>query len=134
MIFRWQRTGVLRLRHLRRRIRPTAEIGVADIGVSQDTVYLQLSGVGGSGDGWFARLPRPKVERDGDGAMEMLYEPKERLPIYQNSLRSLEILGEDSRAGSICVSPDGTRVHYVLQDKHWLVTNGKTEELHLREQ
>jgi hypothetical protein len=40
----------------------------------------------------------------------------------------LEILGEDSRAASICVSLDGTRVHYVLLDKHWLVTNGKTEE------
>jgi hypothetical protein len=82
----------------------------------------------------FARLPRLKVRRDADGTMEMLYEPKERFPIYHNPLSALENLGEDSRAGSICVSPDGTRVDYVLQDKHWLVTNGKTEELHLREQ
>ena len=29
-----------------------AEIGVADIGVNRDTVYLQLSRMGGSGDGW----------------------------------------------------------------------------------
>jgi hypothetical protein len=63
----------------------------------------------------------------------MVYEPKERFPIYEKSLRSLEILGDDFRAGSICVSLDETRVHYVLHDKHWLVTNGKTEELHLRE-
>jgi hypothetical protein len=90
--------------------------------------------MGGSGDGWFARLSRPKVKRNSDGEIEIGYEPKERLPIYQKALSSLQILGEDSRAGFICVSPDETRVHYVLHDKHWLVTNGKTEELHLREQ
>jgi len=111
-----------------------AEIGVADIGVNRDTVYLQLSRMGGSGDGWFARLPRPSVKRDTEGEIEMLYQPKERLPIYLKALHSLEILGEDSRAGSICVSQDGTRVHYVLHGKHWLVTHGRTEELHLREQ
>ena len=110
-----------------------AEIGVADIGVARDTVYLQLSRMGGSGDGWFARLPTPSIKRDTEGEMEMFYQPKERLPIYLKALQSLEILGEDSRAGSICVSLDGTRVHYVLHDKHWLVVNGKTEELHLRE-
>jgi hypothetical protein len=110
-----------------------AEIGVADIGVNRDTVYLQLSRMGGSGDGWFARLPRSSVKRDTEGEVEMFYQPKERLPIYLKALHSLEILGEDSRAGSICVSLDETRVHYVLHDKHWLVTNGRTEELHLRE-
>lgn len=111
-----------------------AEIGVADIGVNRDKVYVQLSRMGGSGDGWSARLSRPKVKRDPDGEMEIVYEPKERLPVYQTSLRSLEILGEDSRAGSICVSLDETRVHYVLNGQHWLITNGKTEELHPREQ
>jgi hypothetical protein len=110
-----------------------AEIGVTDIGVNRDTVYLQLARMGGSGDGWFARLPRPSIKRDTEGEMEMFYQPKERLPIYLKALQSLEILGEDSHAGSICVSLDETRVHYVLHDKHWLVTNGKTEELHLRE-
>ncbi len=111
-----------------------AEIGVADVGVAHDTVYVQLSRMGGSGDGWFARLQRPKIKHDSEGELEVAYEPKERLPIYQKSLNSLEILGEDWRAGSICVSPDETRVHYVLHAKHWLVTNGKSEELHLREQ
>ena len=111
-----------------------AEIGVSDIGVTRDTAYVQLSRMGGSGDGWFARLPKPKVKHNSDGEIEIGYDPKERLPIYQKALSSLQILGEDSRAGSICVSPDETRVHYVLHDKHWLVTNGKTEELHLREQ
>jgi hypothetical protein len=66
-----------------------------------------------------------------EGEMEMLHEPKERFPIYQTSLQSLEILGQDSRAEYICVSLDETRVHYVLHDKHWLVTNGRTDELHL---
>jgi hypothetical protein len=111
-----------------------AEIGVADIGVARDTVFVQLSRMGGSGDGWFARLQRPKIKHDSEGELEIPYEPKERIPIYQKLLNSLEILGEDWRAGSICVSPDERRVHYVLHGKHWLVTDGKTEELHLREQ
>ena len=111
-----------------------AEIGVADIGVARDAVYVQLSRMGGSGDGWFARLQRPKIKHDSEGELEIPYEPKERIPIYQKLLNSLEILGDDSRAGFICVSPDETRVHYVLHGKHWLVANGKTEELHLREQ
>jgi len=111
-----------------------AEIGVADIGVARDTVYVQLSRMGGSGDGWFARLQRPKIKHDSEGEVEIPYEPKERIPIYQKLLNSSEILGEDSRAGFICVSPDETRVHYVLHGKHWLVANGKTEELHLHEQ
>ena len=42
----------------------------------------------------------------------------------------LALLFSDSRAGSL----DETRVHFVLHDQHWLIRNGKTEELHLREQ
>jgi hypothetical protein len=56
-------------------------------------VYVQLSRMG-SGDGWFARLRRPKVKRDTEGEMKIFYELKDRLPIYQTSLRSLEILGK----------------------------------------
>jgi hypothetical protein len=63
--------------------------------------------------------------------MDLLYKPRERLPVYQKSLRSLQVLGEDSRAGGIAVSPDERRVHYVMHGKYWLATNGKTAELHL---
>ncbi len=108
-----------------------SEVGVADIGVSREAVYVQLSRMGGSGDGWFARLSRPIIKRSDDGGFDPLYKPQERLPIYQKALGSLEILGEDFRAGEIAVSPDERRVHYLLHGKHWLVTNGKTEELHL---
>jgi hypothetical protein len=107
-----------------------AEIGVSDIGVAADTIYVQLERMGGSGDGWFAQLARPRRKRE-DYGMDMPYTPQERLPVYEGALRSLKIIGEDFRAGSICVSPDETRVHYVLNGKHWLVTNGKTEELRL---
>jgi hypothetical protein len=108
-----------------------AEIGVSDIGVAGQTVYVELARMGGSGDGWFARLARPELKRDADGAIDINYDPKERLPIYQRAIQSVEILGDDSHAGAICVSPDEHRVHYQFQDKHWLVTDGKTEELHL---
>jgi hypothetical protein len=109
-----------------------AEVGVADIGVSREAVYVQLSRMGGSGDGWFARLSRPNMKpADDDHEFDPLYQPQERLPIYLKALRSVEILGEDFHAGEIAVSPDQRRVHYLLHGKHWLVTDGKTEELHL---
>jgi len=39
---------------------------------------------------------------------------KRTSPVYQKSLSSLKILGEDSRAGQIAVSPDERRVYYVM--------------------
>ena len=105
-----------------------AEIGVADIGVSREVIYVQLSRMGGSGDGWFACLARPAIK---SAIEESSYKPNERLPVYQKSLSSLKILGEDSHAGQIAVSPDERRVYYFMDGKHWLVSNGKTEELHL---
>src|SRR5437867_453796 len=110
-----------------------SEIGVDDIGVSREVTYVQLSRMGGSGDGWLARLSRPIIKRTNDHYLDLLYKPKERLPVYQKSLSSLQILGEDSRAGEIAVSPDERRVHYLMHRKHWLATNGKIEELHLTE-
>jgi len=57
------------------------------------------------------------------------------LGLWQSSLYSprlaLEILGEDSRAGHICVSPDEARVHYVLL---WLVEKWQNRKFHLHGQ
>ena len=108
-----------------------SEIGVADIGVSREVVYVQLSRMGGSGDGWFARLWRRVSNGANEESLNLLYKPNERLPVYQKSLSSLKILGEDSHAGQIAVSPDERRVCYFMNGKHWLVSDGKTEELHL---
>ncbi len=108
-----------------------SEIGVDDIGVSRELIYVQLSRMGGSGDGWFARLSRPVLKPTSEQSLDLLYKPSERLPVYQRSLSSLKILGEDSHAGHIAVSPDERKVYYVMHGKHWLVSNGKTEELHL---
>jgi len=108
-----------------------SEIGVDDIGVSRELIYIQLSRMGGSGDGWFARLSRPAFKRTSEQSLDLLYKPSERLPVYQRSLSSLKILGEDSHAGQIAVSPDERKVYYVMHGKNWLVSNGKTEELHL---
>jgi hypothetical protein len=108
-----------------------AEIGVDDIGVSRELIYAQLSRMGGSGDGWFACLRRPAIKSASEESLDLLYKPSERVPIYQKSLSSLKILGEDSHAGQIAVSPDERRVYYFMDGKHWLVSNGKTEELHL---
>jgi hypothetical protein len=108
-----------------------SQIGVQEIGVARNEIYVELARMGGSGDGWFARLARPVPKRTDDGSLDVIYDPAERLPVYQKALASLKILGDDFRAGKIAVSPDERRAHYVLHGKHWLVTDGKTEELHL---
>jgi len=110
------------------------EIGVSDIAVTRDSVYVKSSRMGGSGEGWFGRLTRPRAKRNEYGEMDLHYEPKDRLALYQKSLKSLQILSEDFRAGNLCASPDESRLYYFLDRKHWLATNGKPEELHLREQ
>lgn len=53
--------------------------------------------------------------------------------IGERALASLKILGDDSRAGNIAVSPDEPRVHYVMNGKHCLVTDRNTEELQVRQ-
>jgi len=108
-----------------------SEIGVADIGVSRAAIYVQLSRMGGSGDGWFVSLARPAIKSAREEPLDLLYKPNERLPVYQKSLSSLKILGDDSHAGQIAVSPDERKVYYFMNGKHWLASNGKTEELHL---
>jgi hypothetical protein len=56
---------------------------------------------------------------------------KPSIRLGQESTAPLKILGDDFRAGNIAVSPDERRMHYIMHDKHWLVTDGKAEELHL---
>ncbi|HKP04874.1 MAG TPA: hypothetical protein VJU77_16090 [Chthoniobacterales bacterium] len=109
-----------------------AEIGVSDIGVAAETVYVHLARMGGSGDGWLAQLDRPRRNRDEHG-MNRPFAPAERLPIYEAALHSLKIIEEEYHGVSIGVSPDEKRVHYVLGSKHWLATNGKAEQLELTE-
>src|SRR5262249_399676 len=83
-----------------------SEIGVDDIGASRELIYVQLSRMGGSGDGWFASLARPAIKSASQESLDLLYKPNERVPIYQKSLSSLKILREDFHAGWIAVSRD----------------------------
>jgi len=69
-----------------------AEIGVVDIAVTRDTIYLHLYRMGGSGDGWLAQLPRHPAKRDKDGELDVLYLTKDRLPLYKDTLQGLKIL------------------------------------------
>jgi hypothetical protein len=41
-------------------------------------------------------------------------------PSTKKPLSPVKILGEDSHAGQIAVSPDERRVYYVMHGKHWL--------------
>lgn len=111
-----------------------AEIGVSDIAVMRDTIYVHLYRMGGSGSGWMAQLARPQLKHDDYGELDVRSEPEHRLALYKGALQSLKILNQNDRQANFCVSPDETRLYYFQDDKHWLVTNGKSQELLLREQ
>jgi hypothetical protein len=111
-----------------------AETGVTDIAVARNTIYVHLNRLNGSGWGWLAQLARPVVKNDSSAEFGVSIEPEQNLPMYKTALDSVKVLGENTHATNLCVSPDETRVYYSDGDKDWLVTNGQAQELKLRPQ
>lgn len=109
-----------------------SETGVRDVAVTRDTIYVHLARLGGSGWGWLAQLTRPVIKADASEEFGGPIKPEDCLPMYENTLHSVKILGENNRSANLCVSPDETRVYYSNEDHDWLITNGRPEELHLR--
>ena len=61
----------------------------------------------------------------------------EEIDLAAKTIRSIPVGNESMKvvdgyhAVSICISPDEKRVHYVVEGRHWLVADGKAEELEL---
>jgi hypothetical protein len=109
------------------------ETGVVDIAVSRDTIYVHLARMGGSGWGWLAQLARPLAES------KFSMEPGQGITIYKAALDSAKVLLDNARPLSLCASPDETHVYYCRhtetdQDEDWLITNGQSQQMHLRSQ
>jgi hypothetical protein len=106
--------------------------GVSDIAVTRDAIYVQLFRMGGSGWGVLLQVPRPPPKTESVSGMgEMAVKELGR---YKEILQGLKSLGENNRPACLCASPDESRVYFTNEGKDYLITNGQTQELHLRPQ
>jgi hypothetical protein len=112
----------------------SAQAGVSHIALTRNLIYVHIYRLGGSGFGWLAQLPRLPTKREGARRLSIRFQLDDRLAVYRQLLASTKILGkQDKYASGLCTSPDGTRVHYTLGGKEWLVVNGKPQELQLQQ-
>ncbi len=108
-----------------------SEMGVSDVALTRDAIYVQLFRMGGSGWGLLLQLPRPP--KAGEQAASSMGETAvNELNRYKELLQGLKSLGNADRPAYLCASPDESRVYYTNDDKDYLITNGQTQELHLR--
>jgi hypothetical protein len=108
--------------------------GVSDIAVTRDAIYVQLFRMGGSGWGVLLQLPRPPKKNGNETVSSMAEVAVKELGRYKETLQGLKSLGEINRPAYLCASPDESRVYYIDEAEHkeYLITNGQTQELHLR--
>jgi hypothetical protein len=107
-----------------------SEMGVSDIAVTRDSLYVQLFRMGGSGSGLMLQVPRLPPEETQVSGMAQVGELK--LRDYRRILEGFKPLGENDHEATLCASPDETKVFYVRDRKEFLVSGGETKELHLR--
>lgn len=99
------------------------QIGVQEVSVAGDKVYVHLRRLGGSGWGNIVRLNRPALEE------ERILE--KRLKLYAEQVESVEVLCETNGTRSyVCSSQDGKMVFFTTgnfgaqETKCFLVKNG----------
>ena len=106
-----------------------AELGrnVVNLAAARDGIYVQLWQYHnrGRGFGGLLKLPPP-----GSGRGELaVKEPGHD----QQSLQGVKLVEETSYRILLGASPDGSHVYYNDGEREYLVTNGRTEKLQLRE-
>jgi hypothetical protein len=98
-----------------------------------DRIYVHLRRLGGSGWGKIASVAMPALkfaegELEDDGL-------EKRLALYQEELKSDQIVGENGSYGFLCASRTGAHVFYRVSDpkdekmKLWLLSGQQTEEI-----
>jgi hypothetical protein len=111
-----------------------AQCGVQSIAVARDFIYVFAKRLGGSGSWRLAQVPRPASKRVKESINEFNthFDLAERLSVYRHVFDSAKVLTEETREPChLCASADESRVYYTFSGKHWLITNGKLQELHL---
>jgi hypothetical protein len=107
--------------------------GVSDIAVARDAIYVQLFRMGGSGWGVLLQLARPPRPTKHQTVSSMADLALKELARQKEVLQGVKSLGEDNQPACLCASPDESRVYYTNERKDYLITNGQTQELHLKE-
>jgi len=81
-----------------------------------------------------AQLPRLPKKTGTETVSSMAEIAVKELGRYKETLQALKSLGEINRPAYLCASPDESRVYYIDEAEHkeYLITNGQTQELHLR--
>lgn len=110
------------------------EMGVQSVAVSDGMLYAHVLRMGGSGWGNVVRFRKPAPFSE-----DSLGDLKRRVEIYQQSLGTLEMLGENGRTAMLCASRDGQRVFFKTETDgevaFWLVENDETpRQIELEEQ
>jgi hypothetical protein len=120
-----------------------AQKGVLTTALARNFIYVFITRMWGSGYWWLARLPRlPRATtkrlteqsiRELPFAFGTHLELPDRWGIYRQVFDSVKILTEETsdRLCYLCASADESRVYYTINGKHWLIINGKLQELHL---
>ena len=81
------------------------EMGVHRIAPATGWVYAHIYRMGGSGWGTIVRL---KVEKSSNSGEDLA----ERLKVYGDAIRSVEILADNNHSSFLCASHDGSHVFY----------------------
>jgi hypothetical protein len=109
-----------------------AQQGVAEIAVARNFIYLFTKRMWGSGYWRLARLPRVATRhlKKPLGDFDTHIDLPDRWGLYRQVLNSAEILTDETDGPCyLCASADESRVYYTANHKHWLITNGKLQEL-----
>jgi hypothetical protein len=111
------------------------ELNVNNLAVARDGIYVQLSG---RHVGVLLKL-RPFARNAADADSSVGEFVVKKLAQYKQSLEGVKSIGDTKGVKDIRdtvelgASPDGSRVYYKKDDGEYLVTNGRTEKLQLRE-
>jgi hypothetical protein len=113
------------------------QVGVFNVAVAKQMLYVHLHRMFGTGEGNVVRLPRP----DNASSDDVEDQVGARMRLYSKETGAVDVLVDNGTASYLCASSDGRRVFFtsgVLGKEHeetkaYLVeNNGKPREIKLR--
>jgi hypothetical protein len=114
---------------------PSGINAVKNLAVARDGIYVQLWSYHnrGRGFGGLLKLPPPARNAEAETYSRMDELAVKKLGQYQQNLQGVKYLEDTKYPVELGASPDGSRVYYKNDNGEYLVTNGRTQKLQLRE-